>query len=188
MADVLVLNADAQPLSVLPIATLTWQDAIKVYFLDRVSIVDTYSDWTINSPSMRMKVPSIIMLRDYVKIGKTVRFSRYNLFLRDDFQCQYCHKDFSTKIYELTLDHYVPRSHGGKTVWNNSVSACSACNTKKANHREMKPKVLPYKPTYYELADKRRKFPIHIPSMDWNEYLQWPEELVNIRGEKKNID
>lgn len=52
----------------------------------------------------------------------------------------------------------------------------------------MKPRVLPYKPTYYELADKRRRFPIQVPAMSWNEYLQWPEELVNLRGVKKNID
>ena len=182
MSDVLVLNADGQPLSVLPISTLTWQEAIKVYFLDRVAIVDTYSDWVITSPSMQMDVPSIIMLRDYVKIGKSVRFSRYNLFLRDNFECQYCQKDYSSKMYELTLDHYIPRSKGGKTIWNNSVSACSTCNTKKANHNEMKPKQLPYKPTYYELADKRRRFPIHIPDMNWNQYLQWPEELITLRG------
>lgn len=185
MSDVLVLNADAQPLSVLPISTLSWQEAIKVYFLDRVSIVDTYPDWVINSPSLKLHVPSIIMLRDYVKIGKGVRFSRYNLFLRDDFLCQYCQKDYSSKIYELTLDHFVPRSKGGKTVWNNSVSSCSACNTRKANHSEMKPKKLPYKPTYYELADKRRNFPIQIPQMSWNVYLQWPEELITLKNYKK---
>lgn len=185
MADVLVLNADAQPLSVLSISTLSWQEAIKVYFLDRVSIIEKYSDWIITSPSMKMHVPSIIMLRDYIKVGKSVRFSRYNLFLRDDFMCQYCQKDFSGKAYELTLDHFVPRSHGGKTVWDNSVAACSACNTKKANQREMKPKQYPYKPTYFELAEKRKKFPIQIPQMSWNQYLQWPEDLIVLRNNNK---
>lgn len=181
MAHVLVLNADAQPLSVLPISTLDWQEAIKVYFLDRVTILEHYEDWVVNSPSLKINVPSIVMLNDYVKISKAVRFSRYNLFLRDGFQCQYCQGDFTHKHYDLTLDHVVPRSHGGKTTWSNSTSACSKCNTAKANHSHMKPKTAPYKPTYYELADARRKFPIYIPKMSWNDYLQWPEELVQIR-------
>lgn len=177
---VLVLNADAQPLSILPISTLDWQEAVKVYFLDRVTIIENYDDWSIHSPSFEMPVPSIIMLHDYVKVSKAVRFSRYNLFLRDGFKCQYCEKEYHGMHHELTLDHFIPRSHGGKTTWDNSVTACGDCNTRKANHTHMKPKVKPYKPTYYELADKRRKFPVIIPKMSWNDYLQWDPELITV--------
>lgn len=181
MADVLVLNADAQPLSILPISSLTWQDAIKVLFLGRVDIIQEYEDWIIHSPSTVMKVPSVMMLRDYVKVSKAVRFSRYNLFLRDNFRCQYCEVDFSERYHDLTLDHVLPKSHGGKTNWANVVAACAACNTKKANHFEMQPKIAPKKPTYYELANKRKAFPIYIPEPSWNNFLQWPEDLLKIR-------
>lgn len=180
MSRVLVLNADAQPLSILPISTLDWQEAVKVYFLGRVTILENYDDRVIRSPSFEMQIPSIIILNDYVKISKAVRFSRYNLFLRDSFKCQYCEKNFDGMHHDLTLDHVVPRSHGGKTVWDNSVAACTSCNTRKANHSHMKPKSRPYKPTYYELADKRRQFPVIIPKLSWNDYLQWPEESITI--------
>ena len=182
MSHVLVLNADAQPLSILPLSLLDWQEAVKVIFLGRVDVLEEYADWTIRSPSIEMNVPSIIMLHDYVKVSKSVRFSRYNLFLRDMFKCQYCMENFVDNHHELTLDHVVPRSSGGKTTWVNSVAACSVCNTRKANHSHMKPKIAPRKPSYFELADKRRAFPIAIPEMSWNYYLQWPEALIKIRN------
>jgi 5-methylcytosine-specific restriction endonuclease McrA len=79
-----------------------------------------------------MKLPSIIALKDYVPHNHIPAFTRFNVFLRDDFTCQYCYdKKFSTK--ELTFDHLIPRSKGGLTNWENVVTACSHCNWTKGS-------------------------------------------------------
>ena len=121
----LVLNADYRPLSYYPLSLWSWQDSIKSVFLDRVSIV-SYYDRTVRSPSFRMKLPSVIALKSFIKPQSNPNFTRFNVFLRDKFSCQYC----SSK-HELTFDHLLPRSKGGKTNWDNVVTACSSCNVKK---------------------------------------------------------
>ena len=121
----LVLNADYRPLSYYPLSLWSWQDSIKSVFLDRVTIV-SYYDRVIRSPSFSMKLPSVIALRSFVKPQTNPSFTRFNVFLRDKFSCQYCG---SKK--ELTFDHLLPRSKGGKTDWDNVVTACSCCNVKK---------------------------------------------------------
>ena len=121
----LVLNADYRPLSYYPLSLWSWQDSIKSVFLDRVSIV-SYYDRKIRSPSFSMKLPSVIALKSYIRPQSNPNFTRFNVFLRDKFSCQYCgSKD------ELTFDHLLPRSKGGKTNWDNVVTACSSCNVKK---------------------------------------------------------
>ena len=121
----LVLNADYRPLSYYPLSLWSWQDSIKSVYLDRVTIVNNY-DRVIRSPSFSMKLPSVIALKSYVKPQSNPNFTRFNVFLRDKFSCQYC----GSKS-ELTFDHLLPRSKGGKTNWNNVVTACSSCNVKK---------------------------------------------------------
>src|SRR3982750_1246285 len=85
----LVLNADYTPLSYYPLSLWSWQTAIKAAFLERVDIV-AEDDREIHSPSFTMKLPSVIALRQYVKPASHPAFTRFNLFLRDRFQCQYC--------------------------------------------------------------------------------------------------
>ena len=121
----LVLNADYRPLSYYPLSLWSWQDSVKSVFLDRVSIVNYY-DKIVHSPSFSMKLPSVIALKSYIKPISNPNFTRFNVFLRDKFSCQYCG---SKK--ELTFDHLLPRSKGGKTDWDNVVTACSSCNVKK---------------------------------------------------------
>ncbi len=181
MPNTLVLNSDGMPLSLLPVSSLDWQEAVKLIFLDRVSIIHSYEDWFVHSPSIKIKVPSVLMTKEYLKISKSVRFSRYNLFLRDDFQCQYCGLDCSHDLNLLTLDHVVPKSRGGKTTWMNSVAACELCNSKKANLRNLKPKKIIRKPNYYELVEKRKNFLLYVPSKDWIPYLNWSEEKIKIK-------
>ena len=98
----LVLNADYRPLSYYPLSLWCWQDAVKATFLDRVQIVAEY-DAHVHSPTFQMKIPSVVVLRDYVKPQRKVAFTRFNLFLRDEFTCQYC----GAKT-DLTFDHVVP--------------------------------------------------------------------------------
>ena len=124
----LVLNADFRPLSYYPLSLWSWQDAIKAVFLERVSIIENYNK-AVHSPSLTIKLPSVIALKDYVSLRQSPAFTRFNVFLRDNFTCQYCKEKFSAN--ELTFDHITPKCIGGKTTWSNVVSACTTCNLKK---------------------------------------------------------
>ena len=130
----LVLNADFRPLSYYPLSLWSWQDAIKAVFLERVNIVEEY-EHAVRSPTIEMKLPSVVSLKTYVKPSSHPAFTRFNVFLRDRFSCQYCgSRD------DLTFDHLIPRSRGGQTTWGNVVAACSGCNLRKGNSRRTKPR------------------------------------------------
>lgn len=184
--DTLVLNADCIPTSMLPLSTMTWHDSIKAQFLDKVSVISTYKDWEVHSPSITMKVPSIIMMKDYVHINRSVKFCEENVLLRDEYSCQYCGLNCEHDHSMLTYDHVIPSSQGGKTNWNNIVMACRPCNSKKSHFTIMKPKIKPAKPKYYDLVGKRKKFPIYIPNEDWIPYLDWPEDKIILTNKRKN--
>ena len=85
----LVLNADYRPLSYYPLSLWSWQDAIKAVFLDRVNIVAEY-EHEVSSPSFAMRLPSVVSLKTYIKPSRNPAFTRFNVFLRDRFECQYC--------------------------------------------------------------------------------------------------
>ena len=85
----LVLNADFRPLSYYPLSLWSWQDTVKAVFLDRVNIVSEY-DSAVHSPSFEMRLPSVVSLKTYVKPALYPAFTRFNVFLRDRFSCQYC--------------------------------------------------------------------------------------------------
>ena len=171
----LVLNADYRPLSYYPLSLWSWQDSIKSVYLDRVTIVNNY-DRVIRSPSFSMKLPSVIALKSYVKPQSNPNFTRFNVFLRDKFSCQYC----GSKS-ELTFDHLLPRSKGGKTDWNNVVTACSSCNVKKGgdliNHSEMILNQIPYQPSTEDLHRNGKNFPPNFLHKSWIDYLYWDVEL-----------
>ncbi len=171
----LVLNADFRPLSYFPLSLWSWQDAVKAIFLDRVDIVAEY-DSEVHSPSFTMRLPSVISLKNYVHAARNPAFTRFNLFLRDNFECQYC----GSRV-ELTFDHLVPRSLGGQTTWENIVAACSKCNLQKggklANDARMKPRQAPYRPTIYDLQNNGRRFPPNYLHESWMDYLYWDTPL-----------
>ncbi len=86
-------------------------------------------DW-VSTVNFYIAVPRIIRLLFYDKLPKNdVKFNRRNIFARDRNSCQYCGKRFSTS--ELSLDHVIPRSLGGKSTWENIVCSCTECNVKK---------------------------------------------------------
>lgn len=172
----LALNADWTPLSLLPLSTLTWTEAIKAIYLGTHRAVHHYDDWVVRSPSVTMKVPSVIIAEDFVKVRRTVKFSPETLFLRDERRCQYCGGKFLAN--RLTLDHVVPRSHGGGGGFLNLVAACSPCNQKRGNDPRIRPRQKPYRPSHGDLVAKLRKEPIVVPSLHWAPYLGWPEGLV----------
>ena len=147
MSDVLVLNADAQPISYLPLSAVQWKEAITYMFMDKCDVLEWYDDWVVSSPSWETKVPAVIMLKDFQRRRRTPRFSKTNLYLRDLYTCQYCSTPTPRKL--LTLDHVIPICRGGKTTWTNIVAACGPCNVRKGNKTHMKPITVPYKPDYY---------------------------------------
>ena len=96
--------------------------------------------------------------------------------LRDNFSCQYC---WSNK--ELTFDHLLPRSKGGKTDWDNVVTACSSCNVKKGGRLLQKSGMIlnqkPYQPTTEDLHKNGKNFPPNFLHKSWIDYLYWDVEL-----------
>ena len=171
----LVLNADYRPLCYYPLSLWSWQDAIKAAWLDRVQIIAEYDD-IVRSPSTEVRIPSVVVLKDYVKPRNKVAFTRFNLFLRDEFSCQYC-----GSLGDLTFDHIVPRKNGGVTSWENVVAACSSCNLKKGS-RSLKQSGLTLRkrvriPKADELRNIGRKFPPNHLHDSWVDFLYWDAEL-----------
>jgi 5-methylcytosine-specific restriction endonuclease McrA len=122
------------------------------------------------------ELPSVVSLKTYVKPSTHPAFTRFNVFLRDRFSCQYCgsHDD-------LTFDHLLPRSRGGHTTWSNVVAACSPCNLRKGNltpkESGMYPAQMPFQPTVYHLHRNGRLFPPNYLHDSWLDYLYWDSEL-----------
>jgi len=169
MADTLVLNADAKPYSVLPLSTISWQESIKYLVLEKVSVLEWYDDWMISSPTWETRVPAVVMVKKYIRKNASVRFTKFNVMLRDQFTCQYCYSRL--RRCDCTLDHIIPVSKGGKTNWTNVVTACGPCNTAKGNKLYPKPKNTPYRPTYYDLVKNKEYLNLKLKHESWINYI-----------------
>lgn len=174
--DCLLLNADGNPKSLLPLSGLPWQDAIKHIWLGTAFSVHDYEDWIVRSPSVTYKVPAVLMLREHVRFRPMMLPKRENVFLRDDYVCQYCTKRFPSK--ELTLDHVLPKARGGRTRWDNLTTACARCNVQRGDNVTIRPLREPWKPSYGELVAKRRVYPIEVPHRSWADYLGWTSDVI----------
>jgi len=170
MGDTLVINADGQPVSFLPISAVQWKEAILYMYHDKCTVLDWYDDWVVRSARWETRVPAVIMHKDYLKRRTTPRFSKQSMYLRDMYTCQYCDNLFAKT--SLTVDHVIPVSKGGKLRWDNCVAACSPCNVAKGNKTHMKPKTTPYTPTYFELARKRMQMPVQLKHPSWETWLK----------------
>lgn len=146
---ILVLNADFRPLG-----TVGWKRGVALAFEDGVNIVSYYDDkFVTDTKGNRWKIPSVLRKVDYVNANRqAVRFTRKNVYIRDNYTCQYCGNEFGRDV--LTYDHVVPRSlwkeSRSPTHWENVVTACWNCNSKKANRTPeqagMRLKRKPFKP------------------------------------------
>jgi len=176
----LVLNADFRPLSYFPLSLWSWQEALKAVVAERVNVVSLY-DRAVRSPRWEMYLPSVISLKEYIPATRRPAFTRFNVFLRDRFSCQYCGDGFSS--HDLTFDHVIPRSRGGRTTWDNVVTACAPCNLLKGNRlprdARMFPLVRPLQPSTFLLQDHGRAFPPNYLHESWRDFLYWDTELEN---------
>jgi 5-methylcytosine-specific restriction endonuclease McrA len=149
MSAVLVLDIGMQPLRV-----QSWQDAITDVFLGKAEVVHYSADKTIRSVHREWPMPSVVrLLRNFKRDRVKTKFSRINVYARDNFTCQYCGKQKLTNNF--SYDHVIPRAQGGRTTWENIVTCCSGpdgCNIKKGNRTPeqagMKLLSIPKKPRF----------------------------------------
>lgn len=180
----LVLNADFRPLSTWPLSVVPAQDAISTVWRDRAQVIETWPDAFYRSPSRSIAVPRVIALRTYANVHSTPKFCRRSILLRDRFRCQYCGEQFPSE--DLTYDHVIPRSRGGKTEWTNILTACVECNKRKQNAmpnysgrkgdvlRPLKP---PRAPTSTELMRAGLEFLDTESRESFAEWVYWNGEL-----------
>ncbi|HYZ62128.1 MAG TPA: HNH endonuclease [Acetobacteraceae bacterium] len=174
----LVLNADMQPLSWGPLSVWPWQDALVAVLQERVSPVINY-DARVRSASASFPIPSVVALKRYHR-RRRVAFTRYHVFLRDGFRCQYCGDSLAAK--ELTFDHIVPRSRGGRTSWTNVVTCCQRDNLAKGSKslRESGMRLLrkPEEPTPHQIDEMARRYaPKDNLHETWMDFLYWDAAL-----------
>lgn len=144
-SPVLILNQAWQAVNVKPLKRV-----INQVWSGNARIIDpndfaqyTWADWASMRPEdeneriircvgFSIKIPEVITLTGYSKVPhRSVPFSRRNLFIRDEYSCQYCGKHLSSE--DVTVDHVTPRAKGGISSWTNCVVACTPCNKRKAD-------------------------------------------------------
>jgi len=173
MEQVLLLNISYEPLKV-----INWKRAVNTLCLGKVEVIEEYN-YEIHSVSFALKMPSVVRLLCMVKRDKSpVKFSRQNIYARDRYNCQYCGAKFKSE--ELTYDHVLPKSRGGKTEWENIVTCCMECNRKKGGR-------MPHEASMKLI--RRPLQPDWVPSIritigfkelphSWRDYFYWQVELV----------
>jgi 5-methylcytosine-specific restriction endonuclease McrA len=175
MEQTLLLNATYEPLKV-----VHWQKAVTLWCQGKVEII-SHHDREVRAPKFSFKLPSVIRLLRYVRIKKRfdyVPFSRANIYARDEFTCQYCATVFPTQ--ELTFDHVIPVSQGGRKDWENIVTCCVTCNRRKGgrtpDEARMRLKRQPRRP----MSAPAIRITIGLTKApeSWRDYLYWNLELA----------
>ena len=165
-----------------PIKVISWQRAIHLLFLGKVEVLSEY-DGELRSVSLVVKVPAVVrLLRGFRRHHRPVKFSRVNIYARDKYACQYCGR--KATVADLTYDHVVPRSQGGKTEWTNIVTCCYQCNRKKGGRtpREANMTLLskPVQPNWVAAVSIRISTK-SVPDA-WRDYLYWAGDLDSEMG------
>jgi len=164
----LILNQDYSPLSI-----CGFKKAFLLVHLKKAELLEN-DDHPLRSINKSYPLPSVIRLNNYANIPyRGVMLTRQNIFKRDAFECQYCSSE-----KDLTLDHLIPRSKGGRSVWNNLVTACKKCNAHKGHAtpeaKGLKLKRTPFKPSYIMFI---REFSGKVDER-WMRYLGRKEKKV----------
>ena len=181
--DVLVLNR-----SYIPVHIVVWGKAMSLIYqetarpLDREYVTYSYEDWlhftyistdypVVRTVNYEIAIPEIIVLKEFNKLPyRDVKYTRQTLFQRDHYRCAYCGRQFSRDV--LTVDHIVPRDKGGRSTWENTITACKSCNARKSNKmlHEVKMKMLyqPKKPKWNSPLSHVKK---GHPCKSWHTFL-----------------
>ena len=193
MSDTLVLNK-----SYIPVHIARWQKVMALLYKDHAHALDDdyvvydYDTWVnstykfgkrfnkIRTVSYEVAIPEIIVLTKYNKLPiQEVKYTRQSIYQRDKNTCQYCGKKF--KRENLTRDHVIPKSQGGKNTWNNIVTACNDCNSKKANRTpkqaDMKLIKTPKAPGWLNPLNRVSRHP--KPKESWKTFMK------HVQGEPK---
>lgn len=179
----LVLNADYQPLSYKPLSTEPWTQIffwlVKGWGRERdgkppiISVVEEYDDAVVRASGQTFKLPAIVAHTKMIPMAKSPSFSRSNIYLRDDYTCQYTGVRYPPS--ELNLDHVIPFSRGGKSNWLNLVTSHKDVNFKKADRtpEEAGLRLIrePYEPNAWELREKGRSYPSELLHESWADYV-----------------
>ena len=179
-ASVLLLNADARPLSLHPLSTVSWQTAIKAMWSSKVRVVKNYEGKFLHTPTTAIPLPSVIMMNTYHRNPSKAKYTRRNVYLRDHYCCQYCSDMFHYN--ELTIDHVVPKSKGGRLTWENSVTACGPCNVKKGDSLYPLPMQRPTHPSWYQINYAYQHHTLTIPDAAWSKYIHWQEDKLIVES------
>jgi 5-methylcytosine-specific restriction endonuclease McrA len=178
MTHVLLLNATYEPLRV-----ISWQRAIRLLTLGKVEVLEE-TDREIRSVSFVIRLPSVVRLLRMIRARRQpLKFSRQNIYLRDNFRCQYCGVRVSSQ--ELNLDHVIPRSKGGTSVWENVVCSCHRCNRMKggrtpaeAGIKLIRPPFRPQWTPFMIEAFSPRRHKEWLPFLSGVDAAYWNTELV----------
>lgn len=178
----LVLNKSYMPLSIMPLYSIPADEAIHRFLKGNCDVVEWYDIPIGTQNDKGLKWPSVIANHNNHSFNKDVRMRRESLFYRDHCKCMYCGKPLTLK--SLTLDHVVPRAHGGKHSFSNVVISCKKCNNKKSDSMssEWKPKHAPWEPSFYQMLEIRKKYPLVVEHESWVQFLpKWTGPIL-VRG------
>lgn len=173
MESCLVLNATYEPIKV-----VDWRRAMTLWAQGKVEVLEEH-DRTVRAVSFSFRLPSVVRLLHFVRLRKRplVQFTRANIYLRDNYTCQYCLQRFKTQ--DLTFDHVVPVAAGGQRGWENIVTACEPCNRRKANRTpEQAGLVLKHKPRRPLVLPLQMRVTVgYTTPASWRSWLYWHAEL-----------
>lgn len=174
--DALALNRAG-----IPVDILSWRKAVTLWALGRAEILAVYEGRFVRSPSLIVPLPSVVQCHDApvapCNFTRVLPYTRRNLWRRDGGRCAYCGARVS--LANFTIDHVQPRSLGGRTTWENTVSACMPCNSRKGNRRlrpgDLGPRQRPFVPRLTHAAPRNLvdKLCFREPPEPWKPHIYW---------------
>jgi 5-methylcytosine-specific restriction endonuclease McrA len=176
MLDALALNRAGVPVDI-----LSWRKAVTLWALGRAEILAVYEGRFVHSPRLTLALPSVVQCLDGPvsprNFTRVLPYTRRNLYRRDGGCCAYCGERVSYSSF--TIDHVHPRSLGGQTSWENTVSACMPCNSRKGNRRprsgELEPLRRPFAPRLTHAAPRNLvdKLCFREAPEPWRPHIYW---------------
>jgi 5-methylcytosine-specific restriction endonuclease McrA len=158
-----------------PINAVSLNRAMRYICAGKVEVLEEYQNYPVHP---EWKAPAVVRLMHWIRPHKArVKFSRQNVLARDRYKCSYCGERKPLK--QLTFDHVIPRSRGGRTCWENITTACVECNLQKADRTPeeagMQLRKRPERPPWLPIFNTKLQGVINVPP-EWRDY--WSTELL----------